>query len=65
MVISVKLAPGNKLISEDTSGSIKIWDRESGEYIKTINEHTHYVTDILINSNDSHLHRTKLLDVLI
>ena len=51
-VICVKLAPGNRLISGDVNGSIKIWNRESGECIKTISENADIIREILIDSND-------------
>ena len=41
-VTCVKKAPGNKIISGDWSGEIKIWNLETGERIQTINAHVKY-----------------------
>ena len=38
----------NKIISASNDETIKIWDLETGECLKTLNDHTNGVTSILI-----------------
>jgi WD40 repeat protein len=40
--------PSNKMISASEDKSIKIWDLESGKCLKTLTDHNHWVTCILI-----------------
>ena len=53
LVNSIKVDEfSNKLITASFDKSIKIWDLETGECLKTLNDHKHCVTSILIIPNN-------------
>lgn len=42
-------------VSGSEDGTIKVWDHESGDYIRTLKGHTHTVTDLSFTPKGSHL----------
>jgi len=50
--MSVKHATNNKIMSGCDEGSIKIWDIETSECLKTINVHSSTISNIVLISNE-------------